>query len=122
MRRVLVLSLLAASLVGCAGMEPNLLGGRTKCWDASEKRLATLMKGWVELDTDPPVMHTPEGDDFGLTFPFLVVKPTENGPVLVDGRTVVASNGELITVFGGLGSSGSIAVCGVEEHHDGNPA
>jgi hypothetical protein len=82
-------------------------------------RLATMMKGWVELDTDPPVMHAPEGEDFALSFPFLVVRSSPNGPVLQDGAATVAENGEMVTVFGGLGGDGAIAVCAVEERHVG---
>lgn len=105
--------------LGCSIAEPNLLGGREKCWSDSDPHAATLMKGWVELDTDPPVMHTADGEDFPLEFPFMTVRSTDRGPELFDGGVAVAGNGELITVFGGLDSDGSIAVCAVEEHHDG---
>jgi hypothetical protein len=73
----------------------------------------------VELDTDPPVMHTPEGEDFALEFPFLAIRSTDHGPELTDSGVTVSQNGELITVFGGLDADGTIAVCAVEEHHDG---
>jgi hypothetical protein len=107
------------SATACSVAEPNLLGGREKCWSESDPHAATLMKGWVELDTDPPVMHTPEGEDFSLEFPFLAIRSTDHGPELTDDGATVAENGELITVFGGLGSDGAIAVCAVEERHDG---
>jgi hypothetical protein len=109
----------AVLLCAMACAEPNLLGGREKCWSDSDPHAATLMKGWVELDTDPPVMHTAEGVDFPLEFPFMTVRSTDHGPDLTDGNLTVAENGELITVFGGLSVDGSIAVCAVEEHHDG---
>jgi hypothetical protein len=79
------------------------------------------MKGWLELDLDPPVMHTPEGDDLALSFPFMTIKSTADGPALMDGGTMVAGNGELVTVFGGLGADESMTVCAVEQHHDGQP-
>jgi hypothetical protein len=110
---------LSVSFAACSIREPNLLGGREKCWSDSDPHAATLMKGWVELDTDPPVMHTAEGEDFSLEFPFMTVRSTDHGPDLTDGNVTVAENGELITVFGGLSADGSIAVCAVEEHHDG---
>jgi hypothetical protein len=118
-RFILAITLVVASAVACAGIEPNLLGGRQKCWPQTETRLASLMKGWIELDTKPPVMHTPEGEDFSLSFPFLAIKSTSDGPVLTDGGITVAGNGELVTVFGGVDSNASIAVCAIEEHHDG---
>ena len=118
-RRTATFALLATLTLGCSIAEPNLLGGREKCWSDSDPHAATLMKGWVELDTDPPVMHTAEGEDFALSFPFLTVRATDHGPELTDAGATVAENGELITVFGGLDSRGSIAVCAVEEHHDG---
>ena len=112
-------ALVCLSLAACSGGPLNLLGGREKCWSDADPHAATLMKGWVELDTDPPVMHTAEGESFPLVFPFITLRSTDHGPELADHGVTVAQNGELITVFGGLDSSGSIAVCAVEDHHDG---
>lgn len=117
--RAAMVAVVASVVAGCAGAEPNLLGGREKCWSHSDVRLASLMKGWLDLDADPPAMHTPEDEDLSLTFPFMTLKKTANGPVLMDGATAVAQNGELVTVFGGLGSDASMTVCAIEEHHDG---
>jgi len=115
------LLLIGAFAAGCSVAEPNLLGGRERCWNnEADPRLATLMKGTLELDPAGSSLATPEGDAFPLEFPVLVVKTVAGGVAMVDGSgATVATDGELVTVFGGLGSDGAIAVCAVEERHNG---
>ena len=98
-------------------MASGTLGGREKCWDESEPRLASLMKGRLELNPAGSTLATPEGDLLSITFPRLIVRSYTTGRAVVDGNgAAVASNGELVTVFGGLGD-GSMVVCAIEERH-----
>ena len=54
--------LVALPLLGCSAVKPNLLGGREKCWSDVEPRMATLMKGELELGGSPWHLATPEGE------------------------------------------------------------
>ena len=103
-------------LVGCAAMEPNLLGGRQKCWNESESRFASLMKGTLDLDLATPTLATAEGDRLTLHFAGPRVGRVDGAPVLLDpSGSVAATNGATVTLFGGLGGDESMVVCGVEE-------
>ena len=107
---------------GCsiASGDDALLGGREKCWPESESRLATLMMGTLELEPARPELATPEGEVFPLDFAGVNLGTENGGFVLVDReRRTVAPDGELVTVWGGLGTTGSILVCGIEERHGG---
>jgi hypothetical protein len=108
---------LTVTIAGCSLAQPNLLGGREKCWGESDPRMATLMKGRLDLapGSERGTLATPEGTDFEIQFPFMTVEPGTDMPVLVDRGRTVAINGETVTVFGGLGSDGVIVVCAVEE-------
>ena len=109
------------TFAACAAAEPNLLGGRERCWDeAADPKLETLMRGTLELDPSGSVLHTPEGERFALNFPLLAVRTASGTMSVVDGSgTAVATHGELVTVFGGLGADRVIQVCAIEERHDG---
>ena len=79
------------------------------------------MKGWFELDTTPAVLHTPEDETLELLFAGLKSEPRSDGDYASSIKLArsVGANGELVSVFGGLGADGSMVVCGVEERHDG---
>jgi hypothetical protein len=107
-----------AILAGCSFAAPslNLLGGREKCWSEAEPRLATVMKGRLELGAYPWSLDTPEGEVFGIDFAGPRLDAT--GTQLLDASgNKIADEGEMVTVFGGLGSDGVIMVCGIEERH-----
>jgi hypothetical protein len=110
----------AVSLAACSALADNTLGGRERCWGNEDPRLATLMKGTLDLRNAEAthILDTPEGDEFLVTFPFMSVQPGESGLILIDDdRGTVATDGELVTVFGGLGGDGVIVVCAIEERH-----
>jgi hypothetical protein len=109
--------ILAFVIAGCSG-SPNLLGGRERCWPEGDTRLATLMKGRLELGAFPWQLDTPEGESFALEFAGPRLDPTATSLVDATGRTV-ATEGEMVTLFGGLGSDGVIVVCAIEERHPG---
>ncbi len=120
MRLILASLAVAGVLAGCAVGRDALLGGRQSCWPESEERLATVMKGTLELDPERSKLATPEGEDFLLEFPVLVVKTVAGDVAIVDGSgAALATDGDLVTVFGGLGSNGVITVCAIEERHNG---
>jgi len=111
LRRLVVASALAIATVACSG-EINVIGGRQKCWNESDKRLASLMKGTLNLDPANPTLNTPEGDHLALYFSGVHL----SGSSLVDANgTAVAHDGQLVTLFGGLGSDESMVVCDVEK-------
>jgi hypothetical protein len=113
---------LAGLFAGCA-ITGGALGGRSKCWDQSEPRLPSLMKGNLELGQARSILATPEGDQLVITFATMVVRTDESAHLAVfdgDGATV-ASDGELVTVFGGLGD-GDMVVCAIEERYPGKTA
>jgi hypothetical protein len=56
-----------------------------------------------------------------LAFPQHQVRTDAAPPALADaGGGVVAAEGDLVTLWGGLGADGSMAVCAVEERHAGS--
>jgi hypothetical protein len=99
---------------GCSAVAGGTLGGRDRCWNSSDKRIASLMKGTLRLAVDQPRLDTPEGERLALYF--AGVKPSAGTPgALVDSAgTPVAHDGELVTLFGGLGADESMVVCSVE--------
>ena len=112
------LAVAVTSLAACAGLSSsvNLLGGREKCWSDVEPHMATLMKGELELGAFPWHLATPEGETFEIDFAGVSLDSTSTKVVSADGRTL-ATEGELVTVFGGLDATGVILVCGIEERH-----
>ena len=111
LRPMLMAGALALSTVACSG-QINTLGGRQKCWNESEKRLASLMRGTLDLEPANPTLNTPQGDHLTLYFSGVHL----SGSTLVDANgKAVANDGQLVTLFGGLGSDESMIVCDVEK-------
>ena len=114
-RHVLIAAAAFALLLsGCGGV--NLLGGRQPCWSEADRRAATLMRGELQLElmSNSGTLATPEGTDFPVQFPFMTVSTVADSVVLTyEGRTV-ATSGETVTVFGGLGPDGILLVCSIE--------
>jgi hypothetical protein len=107
-------------LVGTAGcsFEPNLLGGREKCWPESPPRLASVWRGVLRIDATGGRLDTPEGDVIPLLPGALTTRIGESGNgELVRGSDVVARAGDDVTLFGGAGGDGALVVCAVEETH-----
>ena len=105
-------------VLGCS-LAGGTLGRREKCWSQSDARVASLMKGNLRLAA--PALDTAEEETLQLSFSGLTVRREGASLALVDRRGAVAANdGELVTVFGGLGSDGSMLVCAVEERHSIN--
>ncbi len=75
------------------------------------------MRGTLHLDVTHSTLVTPEGETLAVDFPFLVVNVAPEGALKDSSGQVVANDGELVTLFGGLGSDGSMVVCAVEERH-----
>lgn len=111
-------AILAPMILGGCGLGGGTLGGRHACWDPSEQRIASLMKGTLRLDPAASSLETPEGDVLALAFAGPGVAANGDRLAVVDGGGgTVALDGELVTVFGGLGADASMVVCGVEERH-----
>jgi hypothetical protein len=119
MTRLNALVLVLAVALGAAScaITGGTLGGREKCWSEDEQRIPSLMKGTLRIGDANPTLATPEGEvlplrlpRFDLTFDGSTIALSDPG-----GGGVVAANGELVTLFGGLGADGSMYVCGVEE-------
>jgi hypothetical protein len=118
----LVLAVLAVAAIvsACsfAAPEINLIGGRDKCWSKAEPRMATLMRGRLDLGPYPWALDTPEGEVFDIDFSGPRLDDTKTKLLDASGREI-GREGELVTVFGGLGADGVIMVCGIEERHVG---
>ena len=108
---VAALSVAACSITG------GTLGGRETCWPEEEQRIPSLMKGTLQVGGSNPTLATPEGEVLPLRLPRFDLTTDGSTIALSDpgGGGVVAANGELVTLFGGLGGDGSMYVCGVEE-------
>jgi hypothetical protein len=108
---VAALSVAACSITG------GTLGGRETCWPEEEQRIASLMKGTLQVGGPNPILATPEGEVLPLRLARFDLTTDGSTIALSDpgGGGVVAANGELVTLFGGLGADGSMYVCGVEE-------
>jgi hypothetical protein len=120
MIRIVSLFLAAATVAGCA-LAGGTLGGREKCWPEQPPRLAASMLGTLHLDGANAVLDTNDGGPLSLMLND-VSQRTDNGkPALVDGTgSVVALDGEVVTMFGGIGSDERMVLCAVEER--GAPA
>jgi hypothetical protein len=109
------LALLIAA--GCS-LTSGTLGGREKCWPASDQRAASLWRGTLRIDVSGGRLETPEGDVIPLLPGTLATRVGDGGiGELVRGADVVARAGDDVTLFGGAGSDGALVVCAVEEIH-----
>lgn len=112
-----VLALALLGTVGCS-LQPNLLGGREKCWPADPPRAASLWRGILRIDASGGRLETPEGDVIPLLPGSLQPRAGAGGAgELVRGTDVVARAGDDVTLFGGAGADGALVVCGVETIH-----
>ena len=105
---------------GCATAEGGRINmtGRDLCWPSSERRLATLMRGELDLGVYPWYLKTPEGEDFQIDFAGISLNSTGDA-VLDSSGNNLGNDGELVTVFAGYGSDEILLVCAIEERHLG---
>ena len=118
-RAAVLAGLLSALLVvaGCS-LAGGTLGGRSKCWPETDKRMASLFRGTLVIDESGPRLSTPEGDVIPLRQGTLRGSVAADGTgQLVRGTEVVAKEGDDVTLFGGAGADGALVVCDVEEIH-----
>ncbi len=119
-RRLAASIVVAATMTACS-ITGGTLGGREKCWPEQPPRMAASMLGTLHLDGVRAVLDTNDGGPLPLVIDGFSQR-TENGtPALVDGNgAVVAVDGEIVTMFGGIGSDEQMVLCTVEER--GAPA
>jgi hypothetical protein len=109
-----------ATLAGCA-LTGGTLGGREKCWPEQPPRLAASMLGTLHLDGVNAVLDTNDGGPLSLVLGGFSQQMDNGVPALVDrGGSVVALDGEVVTMFGGIGADERMVLCAVEER--GAPA
>lgn len=115
MLRPASLLLAATMLAGCA-LAGGTLGGREKCWPEQPPRLAASMLGTLHLDGVRAVLDTNDGGPLPLVIDGFSQRTDNGTPALVDGNgSVVALDGEVVTMFGGIGSDERMVLCAVEE-------
>jgi hypothetical protein len=109
--------LLAAATIGGCALTGGTLGGRETCWPEEQPRMASLMKGTLTLGVEGPYLATPEGEELPLLLPRFDLAQAGPKTALTDpgGGGIVAIDGELVTLFGGIGADGAMFVCAVEE-------
>ena len=113
--RIALALAMAGALYGCS-LTGGTLGGREKCWPASDARAATLWRGVLEIDTGGGRLRTPEGDVIVLLPGALAPRVTERRVgELVRGSDVLAREGDDVTLFGGIAGDGTMVVCGLEK-------
>jgi len=113
----LALGLTLLGTVACS-LQPNLLGGREKCWPEGDPRAASLWRGILRIDASGGRLETPEGDFIPLLAGALQTRAGAAGAgELVRGTDVVAKAGDDVTLFGGAGADGALLVCAVETLH-----
>ena len=116
--RPLTLALLVLVFGACGVGGGNLLGGREKCWPASDARMASIWRGILRIDATGGELDTPDGEIIPLLPGALQLRVGDGGVgQLVRGSDVVATAGQDVTLFGGAGADGALVVCGVEEVH-----
>lgn len=109
-------ALLVLAGSGCS-LTGGTLGGRDKCWGDAPLG-ASLWRGILEIDQLGGRLNTPDGDVIPLLPGALVTRVGSSGVgELVRGDEVVATAGEDIDVFGGMGADGALVVCAVEAKH-----
>lgn len=115
----IILGVVMLATVGCS-FTGGTLGGREKCWAADDRRQASVWRGILVIDGPGAQLETPEGDVIPLVAGALQFAVEDDGVgTLVRGTKVVARAGDDVTLFGGIGSGGTLVVCDVEEIHSG---
>ena len=115
--RSIALCLAVLGLVGCA-LAAGTVGGREKCWPEDQQLGASLWRGTLRIDASGGRLETPEGDAIPLLPGTLTTRVNESGVgELVRGSDAVAKQGDDVTLFGGMGTSGALVVCAVDEVH-----
>ena len=110
------LALAVFATTGCS-LTGGTLGGRDKCWGDAPLG-ASLWRGILDIDQFGGRLNTPEGDVIPLLPGALVTRVGSSGVgELVRGDEVVATTGEDVDLFGGMGADGALVVCAVEEKH-----
>lgn len=108
---------LGLALAGCA-LAGGTLGGRERCWPEDQQLGASLWRGTLRIDASGGRLDTPEGDVIPLLPGTLNTRVSSSGVgELVRGTDAVAKDGDEVTLFGGMGSSGALVVCSVDEVH-----
>ena len=114
---VLALGLSLLATAGCS-LEPNLLGGREKCWPEGDPRAASLWRGILRIDASGGRLETSEGEVIPLLQGALATRVGAAGVgELIRGADVVAKAGDDVTLFGGAGEDGALVVCAIETLH-----
>jgi hypothetical protein len=82
-----------------------------------------LWRGTLRIDANGGRLNTPEGDVIVL-LPGALTTHVSNAGVgeLIQGREVIARDGDDVTLFGGIGADGTMVVCGLEETHAVGPS
>jgi hypothetical protein len=111
---VLAVAVLGTSACALTG---GTLGGRDRCWGDAPLG-ASIWRGILEIDASGGRLNTPEGDVITLLPGALVTRVGGSGVgELVRGDEVVATAGEDVDLFGGMGADGALVVCAVEAKH-----
>lgn len=119
--RLAFLPLLGFAVAACTIGHVDIRGGRERCWDEADQRVASLMQGTLDVGGPNPTLTTPEGEVLPLRLPRFDLVTDGAAAAIKDptGGPVLAADGDLVTLFGGLGADGSMYVCGVEARHAG---
>lgn len=116
-RAAATLALVLSVASGSCSLGINTLGGREKCWPASDQRAASVWRGTLGVSGTTGSLATPEGDVIPLIGGALTfAMDTAGRGVLVRGNDIQARDGDDVTLFGGAGADGTLMVCGVEEN------
>lgn len=119
--RLLAILLACTTLLGACSLAGGTLGGREKCWPAEPPRGASIWRGILTMDENGFRLITPDGEDIWLVAGSLSFRWTSGavGEIVDASGKVVATAGQDITLFGGMGADGGLVTCGVEEIHTG---
>jgi hypothetical protein len=117
-----ILALLVFAVAACTIGDVSVLGGRQGCWDEGEQLVASLMKGTLDVGGANPTLTTPEGEVLPLRLARFDLANDGARPAIISptGGPVLAVDGDFVTLFGGLGTDGSMYVCGVEARAPGS--
>jgi hypothetical protein len=116
MLRVAPLFLVVVTVAGCA-LAGGTLGGRERCWPRDEPLVASVLHGTLRFGVEGPFLETPDGEVISLHINRFDVRTGRGRTALIDagGGREVATDGDRVSLFGGLSGDGWMYVCGVEE-------